>query len=181
VITVHGRFQPPLHVNHWMYVAKGFEQAEHVSVLITNPFHDEGYEETASWRNKAENNPFTYAERIQMFAQFFTRMGIEPRAFDFRPFNIKDDLAFDKLDPEVPNLVNVYSEWSAKKVELFEDHGLRVIRLENPETSPVSGTAIRDIITATENIEQLPPLLADAGFMPQAIPGLLEVLASRNG
>jgi hypothetical protein len=40
-VTVHGRFQPPLHINHWGYVREGFERAKHVTVLITNPFQDE--------------------------------------------------------------------------------------------------------------------------------------------
>jgi nicotinamide mononucleotide adenylyltransferase len=35
-ITVHGRFQPPLHINHRNHAKQGFERAEHVTVLMTN-------------------------------------------------------------------------------------------------------------------------------------------------
>jgi nicotinamide mononucleotide adenylyltransferase len=179
-ITVHGRFQPPLHVNHWGYINRAFELAEHVHVLITNPFQDEAYEATASWRNEPANNPFTYDERIWMFGQFFTRMGIEASRYDFKPFNIKDDAAFGQLDKDVPNLVNVYSEWSAKKVESFISHGLEVIKLEQPKSVPVSGTIIREIIATTTDRSSLPNLLVDAGFMAEAVPGLLETLAKRD-
>ncbi len=36
-ITVHGRFQPPLHRQHWEYIEKGFSIADRLTVLITNP------------------------------------------------------------------------------------------------------------------------------------------------
>jgi len=179
-ITVHGRFQPPLHVNHWAYVGQGFELADHVEVLITNPFQNEAFDAAASWRNEPESNPFSYDERIRMFAQFFTAMGIDKERYAFRPFNIKDDAAFVELDPAVPNLVNVYSEWSAKKVESFKEHGLQVIKLEQAKSRPVSGTLIREIIKNNTDRTELPSSLVEAGFMPEAVPGLMSVLAERD-
>lgn len=179
-VTVHGRFQPPLHVNHWEYVKVGFEIARHVTILITNPFQDESFEATASWRNDPVNNPFTYEERTEMFNQFFSAIGIDSYRYTFKPFNIKKDAAFAELNMNVPNLVNVYSEWSEKKVDTFENHGLKVIRLEQPKSKPVSGTLIREIIQNTEDISELPRLLNAAGFMQQAVQGLIEVLSARK-
>ncbi len=180
-ITVHGRFQPPLHVNHWAYIEQGFERAEHVTILITNPFLDEAFEASASWRNDPTNNPFSYEERISMFKDFFTAMNIDSQRYTFKPFNIKDDSAFAELSSNVPNLVNVYSEWSAKKVEAFSEHGLEVIRLDMPKSKPVSGTIIRKIFSNNAGLSPLPDRLVEAGFMPQAVPGLLKVLAKRKG
>ena len=177
-ITVHGRFQPPLHVNHWNYINEGFNQAEHVTILITNPYHDEIFEETAAWRNDPDSNPFTYDERVYMFGQFFTFMGISKDRYDFQPFNIKNDTAFGRLDKSVPNLVNIYSDWSSKKVALFREHGLPVIALKQASQKPVSGTMIRSIIKGTKPLE-LKQGLETAGFMPQAIPGLISVLETR--
>ena len=37
IITVHGRFQPPFHINHWKYISTAFDLAERVRILITNP------------------------------------------------------------------------------------------------------------------------------------------------
>lgn len=179
-ITVHGRFQPPLHVNHWEYIRNGFELADRVQVLITNPFQDEAFEASASWRSEPENNPFTYEERCEMFASFFAAMGIDPDRYEFKAFNIKDPTAFDTLDPTVPNIVNVYSEWSAKKAETFKSHGLQVVRFDQAKSVPVSGTAIREIIKITQDRSMLPATLVEAGFMPQAVDGLVRVLASRK-
>lgn len=180
-ITIHGRFQPPLHVNHWAYAKQGFERADHVTLLITNPFQDEGFDAAASWRSDPENNPFSFEERAEMFRKFFTAMGIPAERYDIRPFNIKDDAAFAELDPSVPNLVNVYSEWSAKKVAAFQDHGLQVIRLDQPKSKPVSGTRIREIIKASNgNRTALKAQLLEEGFMPEAIPGLFEVMDKKG-
>jgi nicotinamide mononucleotide adenylyltransferase len=180
-ITVHGRFQPPLHINHWEYVKQGFERANHVTLLITNPFNDESFDAAASWRNDPENNPFTFEERVFMFSRFFAAMGIAGDRYDIRPFNIKDDTAFAELDPSVPNLVNVYSEWSAKKVEAFQEHGLQVIRLDQAKTKPVSGTKIRGIIKASDGDRiVLERQLVEAGFMQEAVSGLLEILDKKD-
>jgi nicotinamide mononucleotide adenylyltransferase len=179
-ITVHGRFQPPLHINHWDYIKNGFELSDHVNILITNPFQNEAFEETASWRSDPENNPFTYEERIRIFGDFFTAMGIDENRYSFKPFNIKDDASFTELDRSVPNLVNVYSEWSAKKVESFKSHGLKVIKLEQPKSKPVSGTLIRKVIKYNRDRAVLPGLLIDVGFMESAVPGLMAVLSERE-
>lgn len=180
-ITVHGRFQPPLHVNHWGYIKQGFEKANHVTLLITNPFNDESFDAAASWRNDPENNPFTFGERVRMFNDFFKVMDIGLERYTIRPFNIKDPEAFKTLDPGVPNMVNVYSEWSAKKVEAFEEAGLKVIRLDQPKAVPISGTQIREIIKShTDTPDELGKKLITAGFMPEAVPGLLAVLKNKR-
>ena len=179
-ITVHGRFQPPLHINHWEYMSQGFERADHVTLLITNPFQDEAFDAAASWRNDPENNPFTYDERVFMFGKFFTAMGISPDRYEIKPFNIKDDASFAQLNKNVPNLVNVYSEWSAKKVDAFKQHGLEVIQLDQPKSKPVSGTRIREIIKQATGInDALKVQLIEEGFMTEAIPGLFEVLQKK--
>ena len=180
-ITVHGRFQPPLHVNHWEFIHQGFDRADHVTLLITNPFNDESFEASASWRSDPTNNPFTYDERVEMFTKFFGAMSIDSDRFDFKPFNIKDPASFADLDPKVPNLVNVYSEWSEKKLESFREHGLPVIELRQPKSRQVSGTLIREIIKQhQDDADLLETKLVAAGFMPEAVPGLLAVLKRKH-
>jgi nicotinamide mononucleotide adenylyltransferase len=180
-ITIHGRFQPPLHINHWKYAEQGFERAEHVTILITNPFQDEAFDAAASWRNDPENNPFSYDERVYMWGCFLTAMGIGPERYAVKPFNIKDTAAFAELDPKVPNLVNIYSEWSAKKEDTFKKHGLQVIALHQEKVRPVSGTLIRQIIKEhTGNEAELETKLVEAGFMAEAVPGLFTVLRQQQ-
>lgn len=180
-ITVHGRFQPPIHVNHWQYIQEGFARADHVTLLITNPFQDEAYDAAASWRNDPSNNPFTYVERKFMFDTLLGNLGIDRSRYTIQPFNIKDAASFKQLDPMVPNLVNVYSEWSDKKDALFQQHGLKTIRLEMPKSVPVSGTLLRSILLDNHDAPGvLGDKLVSAGLIAEALPGLVTVLAARS-
>ena len=182
-VTAHGRFQPPLHINHWNYLKETFSLADFVRLLITNPYPEvpEADDAAASWRNQKESNPFSYDERAQMFGKFFTAVGIDSSRYSIEPFDITKAESFKVLDPAVPNLVNVYSEWSTGKVQKFKDNGLEVIQLDQAKVVDVSGTQIREIITAHEGeLEDLAPKLIKAGFMAEAVPGLLEVLESRE-
>jgi nicotinamide mononucleotide adenylyltransferase len=180
-ITVHGRFQPPIHVNHWNYIREGFTRAEHVTLLITNPFQDEAYDATAAWRNDPANNPFTYDDRKFMFECLLGNLGIDRSRYDIKPFNIKDPASFNELDPEVPNLVNVYSEWSEKKDTQFKKQGLKTIRLEMPKTVPVSGTILRTILEGSHQSDEALGLeLVEAGLLEEALPGLLTVMQAKR-
>jgi nicotinamide mononucleotide adenylyltransferase len=182
-ITAHGRFQPPLHVNHWNYLSEAFKLSDHVRLLITNPYPEvapEAHDAAASWRSQAASNPFSYDERVFMFSKFFTAMGISKDRYSIEPFDITKQESFSVLDSDTPNLVNVYSEWSAGKVQKFRNSGLTVIQLDQPKEIAVSGTQIREIINEhTDDLQTLGPKLIDAGFMAEAIPGLLEVLERR--
>ncbi len=116
-----------------------------------------------------------------MFRKLLDTTGIDSSRYEIKPFNIKDSRSFDDLDPTTPNLVNVYSEWSEKKVALFAEHGLKVIKLDMPKHVPVSGTLIREIISTHEGtVDSLSTRLVSAGFMPDAVPGLLHVLDSQH-
>lgn len=169
-ITVHGRFQPPVHVNHWAYIRTGFDKAQHVTLLIMNPFNDEAYDSAASWRNDPSNNPFSFEERSFLFRRLFRAMGIGAERYSIRPFNIKDPASFRELDPAVPNLV-----------DLFAEHKLLVVRLHQAKLVPVSGTILRQTIRDHQGPEpELSEKLVTAGFMPQAVPGLLTLLRTKN-
>lgn len=176
ILTVHGRFQPPLHINHWNYISKAFETAEKVIILITNPHLEETPVPEAEHRNKRENNPFTYEQRVEIFRSFFDIMGISKDRYELRPFDITDENTLDRLDKDVPNLVNVYSNWSKAKLEKFQSKGLETIKLEIPKVPEISGTKIRTIILKNIGSEEKVEELIGAGYMKEAIPGLLRVL-----
>ncbi|MEJ0072875.1 MAG: hypothetical protein WDN27_02175 [Candidatus Saccharibacteria bacterium] len=183
-ITAHGRFQPPLHVNHWNYLQEAFKLADHVRLLITNPYPEqapEAHDASAAWRSQKASNPFSYEERVYMFNAFFKAMDIAPKRYSIEPFDITNPESFKVLAPDVPNMVNVYSEWSAGKVQKFRSAGLTVIQLDQPKTADVSGTQIREIINNhTGDLAELGPKLVAAGFMAEAVPGLMDVLKARR-
>ena len=176
-ITIHGRFQPPLHVNHRNYAMDAFSRAEKVTILITNPYLDESAVSEANHRNKKENNPFTYDERVEIFKKYFDKIGIKESKYEFKPFDITDEDNWDKvLDRKVPNLVNVYGEWSESKWRKLKGRGFRVIRTDNPKEVPVSGSLIRSIISENCPVDDKKKKLIDVGYVPEAIDGLFSVL-----
>ncbi len=180
-ITIHGRFQPPLHLNHEKYVLDALNRADKVIILITNPFADEARVEESEHRNSKENNPFTYEDRVAIFKKYFDAKGIPQERYEFRPFNITEESGWDKiLDKAVPNLVNVYGEWSGAKVKRFQNNGYEVMRTDNPKEIPVSGSDIRKIIQEDISLEEKKAKLIDVGYVPEAIDGLFAVLNNRE-
>lgn len=183
-ITAHGRFQPVLHVNHWNYLKEAFRLSEHVRLLITNPYPQEApeaHDDSAAWRSQSHNNPFTYEERVYMFEKFFEAMGIPKNRYSIEPFDITNMESFKVLDTDTPNLVNVYSDWSASKAEKFRASGLTVMQLDQPRVVETIGNIIRELIaTHSGDLADLEPKLIAAGFMPEAVPGLLDVLERRK-
>lgn len=186
-MTIHGRFQPPLHLGHWVNFERAFRIADNVHVLITNPdCHDKPVTQAAH-RSSPNANPFTYEERVYMFQKLFAAKGIAPERYSFTRFDVTSEEGWKQIaNLEMPHLmnaphfVNVYSPWSAKKLELFVEHGCTVVRGELPRLQDISGSHIREIIMSGLEGEDLKKSLLDAGFVPEAIPGLFEVLAKRK-
>ena len=162
-ITVHGRFQPPLHVNHRNYVMDAFNRAEKVLILITNPYLNETFVVEASHRNSKENNPFTYEQRVEIFTRYFTALGIDKSRYEFKPFDITNENTWENtLHKEIPNLVNVYGEWSEAKWKKMLEKGYEVIRTDNPKEVPVSGTLIRSILKKPISRDEMKKELIDS-------------------
>ena len=169
-LSVHGRFQPVLHLNHWNYIKYAFDSAEHVTIYITNPDRDESHEETASWRSNPENNPFSYEQREAMFHAFFSAKGVKPNRYAIKPLNIKDPKSIASIDKHSPMVVNVYSDWSAKKVELFDAAGVSTVVIRQQKIDGISGTKIRKVLA--EDGEGQDEKLLQAGIMLEALDGL---------
>ena len=176
-VTVHGRFQPPLHKNHWNYIEHAFELADHVQILITNPDLNETQISENPGRNSAERNPFSYEERVTMFRAFFKNMNTDASRYSFKPFKITDESEWKKvLDPTIPNLVNVYSAWSEKKYATFKELGYEVIWTDNPRLNDVSGTRIREVLAQNLPRPEMERALLSTGFMPEALEGLFQTI-----
>ena len=179
-VVVHGRFQPPLHINHFTYINNAFCIGEHVKILITNPMANEKETNIAPHRSKSENNPFTYDERIKIFRAFLNARKILPSRYSFAPFDITDDEAWDKLDKNDVYLVNTYSPWSEKKFAKFSKKGFKVIHSTIRRKEDISGTLIRSILKKKISMNEKKKEFIRAGYMPEAIEGLLCVVAARE-
>lgn len=179
-VTIHGRFQPPLHINHGVYVSNALAIADHVRILITNPYGASAATIHAPHRSSEENNPFSYEERVEIFRSFFNAIGIPPERYSFAPFDITDDDAWQALDPAVPNLVNTYSRWSNEKLAKFRALDLPIIHSMIPKAIDVSGSTIRDILRSSRTRDEKRVLLIAAGYIKEAIPGLFAILQKRT-
>lgn len=181
-ITIHGRFQPPLHVNHfYTYVSTAFQIANKVYILITNPDLAETEVSEASHRSSAKNNPFTYDERVEIFTSFFDTIGIPKTRYAFKPFKITDDNEREKtLDKNVVNLVNTYGDWSNAKLEKFKRLGYKVIHSSFQKLVNISGTSIREIINQEMDNDKKKIALVENGLMPQAVDKVIEIHNRKN-
>src|SRR5260370_2605555 len=86
---VHGRFQP-FHNDHLEYVLAAKDRCEFLWIGITK------YDVTpaelsplARHRERPENNPLTYFERINVIADALLESHVERRTFGFVPFPIE--------------------------------------------------------------------------------------------
>lgn len=176
-ITIHGRFQPPLHINHRNYIMDAFHMADKVIILITNPYLNEADTKESSHRNNKEDNPFTYKERVKIFTDYFNKIGILKDRYEFKPFNITDKNNFRKtLKVSVPNLVNVYGAWSKKKEMNFRNNGFKVVCTHTPKEVPCSGIDIRNILRESISDVEKKNKLLKIGYVPEAIEGLFRIL-----
>lgn len=182
-VTIHGRFQPPIHRNHYeTYIANAFKNADHVKILITNPYLNEPTQSEATHRNVADNNPLTYDERVYIFENLLTNLGVARERYSFAPFDITDETTWAKvLDKNVPNLVNTYSPWSQKKLDNFQKNAYIVIHSQIDKKINVSGTRIRNILFSNEPLAKRQKKLLSEGLLPQAMQPLFEVCKKKYG
>lgn len=179
-VTVHGRFQPPLHKNHYNYIADAFKIADKVHILITNPYLNDKDRKEALHRSLVENNPFTYEERVEIFKIFFNKINISKSRYDFSPFEITKESAWNNLNKKIPNLINTYSDWSYSKMDKFKKLGFVVIHSNIPRAEDVSGNGIRKILREKINLDEAKEKLIQAGYMKEAIEGLFEIIKKKN-
>ena len=181
-VTVHGRFQSSLHINHfYTYVATGFRIAKKVHFLITNPDLNEwDSSEGVLDRVMPDNNPFTYEERIYMIKKLLKEVGVPNDRYDFTPFKITETSEWEKiLNKNIPNLVNTYGDWSKAKLAKFKEMNYKVIHSKYPKMFDVSGTKVREVLKIKYSTSEKKKRLINIGHMEEAIPSLLSV-ASRK-
>jgi nicotinamide mononucleotide adenylyltransferase len=183
--AVHGRFQPPLNYNHWNYVLEGLSLCEKLTIYLTNPYGNEAPVGSASWRSDPAANPFSFEDRKSMIFEIFKRAGLDSKLHTIEPLNIRDPEAIKALPDELPQIVNVYSAWSAEKAAAFEAAGKNTVRLSIEKEDPrVSGTVIREKLRdmmKDDGYQRFDPVYQQvqfesqailAGMIPESVPGL---------
>lgn len=127
---IHGRFQI-FHNGHLEYALQAKAACDYLIVRITNP--DIGLtkdDDVHLARSKAENNPFTYYERLLMIREALVGVGIKRTDFEIVPFPINyPDLLANYIPKEGIHFTRVYEEWNRKKIQLLETQGYKVMVL----------------------------------------------------
>src|SRR5438874_12571330 len=118
--SAHGRFQP-FHNGHLEYVLAAQKQSDFLWIGITKfDIDTTELSPLGRTREKAENNPLTYHQRITMIAGALTENGIRPDEFAFIPFPIEKSSKLGQFHlASVPCFTIVYEEWNRENISVM--------------------------------------------------------------
>ena len=157
--SVHGRFQP-FHNGHLEYVLAAQKQSDFLWIGITK-FDIEATELSplGRIREKPENNPLTFYQRVTMIESALIENGVQRDEFAFIPFPIEKPIKLGQFLPtSVPCFTTVYEEWNREKISVLESFGHKVIVLWERQRKEISGGQIRsDMITRGTRWKEMVP------------------------
>lgn len=153
---IHGRFQP-FHNGHLEYLRLAWERSRELVIGITNPGGAPPEREASDpRRNRAEDNPFTYWERLLMVEAVLAAEGIAPPRIV--PFPIG---APARLGAYVPggavHFIRVFDDWGTTKVNRLRGLGYAVEVLDHEAEKGVSGTEVRSRMRSGGDWKSLVP------------------------
>ena len=163
--SVHGRFQP-FHNDHLEYVLAAKKQCKFLWIGITK--YDITKFETSPLgrhRERPENNPLTYFERITAIGDALVEAGVSQSAFGFVPFPIETPSHLPAFMPtSIPCFTTICEDWNKEKIRVLRDYGYEVIVLWEREKKLITGGAIRQSIMegGSKWMQMVPPATARA-------------------
>jgi cytidyltransferase-like protein len=141
--SVHGRFQP-FHNGHLEYVLAAQDKCDFLWIGITK-FDISEANPLARIRERPENNPLSYHERLAIIRNVLTERGIDQNVFMFVPFPIETPNKLNQFLPtNVPCFTTVYEEWNKEKISVLKSHGYDVRVLWERPQKEISGGEIRN-------------------------------------
>jgi nicotinamide mononucleotide adenylyltransferase len=145
--SVHGRFQP-FHNEHLEYVVAAKKKCEYLWIGITKyDITPSEFTPLGRARERPENNPFTYFERVNIIMESLNAAGVEKASFGFVPFPIDTPQRLPEFMPvSVPCFTTVCEEWNQEKIRILRGYGYTVIVLWERTKKLVTGGAIREDI-----------------------------------
>ena len=177
LVCVTGRFQP-VHQDHLRLFRSALAEGDRLLVAITNPDPGTRRAEPASGhRHRADANPFTYYERVELLsAALDADGGLSPQcAAHVRivPFDLASPEHWGHYVPlSAVQYVGVYGSWEKEKVRRLRAGGYRVVEVPGDERTRRTSTAIRSALRAGQGWESLVP--------PATVPVLRAFLAGRR-
>jgi len=171
--SVHGRFQP-FHNDHLKYVLEAKARCDFLWIGITKyDVMPTELSPLARHRERPENNPLTYFERINLIGDALEEAGIDRRTFGFVPFPIETPHRLTAFMPlSVTCFTTICEEWNREKIRVLEASGYRVVVLWEKAQKSVTGSAIRKDILLGGNVWKT--------MVPNATVRAIEVLGVRS-
>lgn len=158
--VIHGRFQM-LHNGHMEYLLAGKERCERLIVGISNPDATlMKFTQSNPHRSAAASNPLSFFERHEMIRLALLEAGVAREEFDIVPFPINyPELLGNYVPLDATFYMTIYDDWSEEKRRALEQLGCKVEVMwrRSNEEKEISGTEVREKITAGEPWEQLVP------------------------
>jgi nicotinamide mononucleotide adenylyltransferase len=147
VASVHGRFQP-FHNEHLEYVLAVKERSDFLWVGITKvDITPSEFTPLGRHRERPENNPLTYFERVNIISEVLSEVGLEKGSFGFVPFPIETPNHLAGFMPTaVPCFTTIREEWNKEKIKILKQYGYTVIVLWERPNKTITGGAIREDI-----------------------------------
>jgi nicotinamide-nucleotide adenylyltransferase len=101
-------------------------------------------------REKPENNPLTYFERVTIIGEALRDEGVSRSSFSFIPFPIEHPGKLKQfLAPSVQCFTTICEEWNREKIKVLEGQGYTVRVLWEREKK-VTGRGVREQIISGE-------------------------------
>jgi cytidyltransferase-like protein len=147
--SVHGRFQP-FHNGHLNYVLTAQKLCEYLWIGITKcDMSPIDLSSSSRLREKPENNPLTFFERIAIIGEALIDAGINRTTFGFVPFPIETPERLQNFMPtSIPCYTTVCEQWNEDKITILEGLGYSVSILYREQPKRISGYVIREDIVA---------------------------------
>ncbi len=174
LVCVTGRFQP-VHADHLRLFLRALADGDRLLVAVTNPDPGARRPEPASeHRHRAEANPFTYFERLELLTAALAGEGVAPERVRVVPFDLGRPEHWPGYVPlRAVQYVGVHGPWEQEKVRRLRAVGYAVVEVAGESGERRSSSAVRAALRAGAGWEQLVP--------PATVPLLRDWLAAGSG
>lgn len=183
--TIHGRFQI-FHNGHLEYALQAKAKCDFLIVGIANPDISLTKEDASHPnRAKAENNPYTYYERLLMIREALVEVGVRREDFEIVPFPINyPELLYNYIPQDAINYTRVYEEWNKRKITLLEQHGynVEVLHEASPDEKthtmqlPIGGIGPAGVVSIEEGTNVRRRMIEDDNWEAYVPAGTAEVV-----